>query len=120
MNKTYLTQRKEVYLQQCKNLNLTLPSKHKTKLNRYARDPDGCISKSRKSKYYIRPGTRLVKNYKGVNYIVNVLAQDRFEYEMNIYPNLSAIAKLICGMKVSGIDFFGLNNKTNKPLPHLK
>ena len=52
-------------------------------------------------------GTRLIKNYKGKEYEVRVLAQG-YELEGKIYKTLSGIAKKITGSKISGNLFFGL------------
>ena len=56
-------------------------------------------------------GSQIIKTYRGKKYIVNIIAEDKFEYDGEIYKTLSAAAKAICNKKVSGYDFFGLNNK---------
>ncbi len=42
---------------------------------------------------------------------MTVKDKNNFEYDGEIYKTLSAVAKAICHKKVSGYDFFGLNNK---------
>ncbi|MBE9606277.1 DUF2924 domain-containing protein [Acetobacteraceae bacterium H6797] len=52
-------------------------------------------------------GTRLVREYQGVQHTVTVLA-DGFEYEDRPYRSLSAIARHITGTRWNGWSFFGL------------
>lgn len=93
-----------------------IEQKHISKLNLYSRDPDACVANSQNTKYHIKPGTQLVKKYKGREYIVTVIAPNQpdvtqFIYADATYKTLSSIATKICGHKVSGYDFFGLNKK---------
>jgi hypothetical protein len=53
------------------------------------------------------PGTRLVREYDGVQHVVTVRADD-FEYEGRPYRSLSAIARHITGTRWNGHTFFGL------------
>lgn len=76
----------------CENANLKVERKHLTKLEKYAEHPDECMIKVYKTKYNLHSGTEIIKTYRGREYKVT-------------------IAKEICGIKVSGFDFFGLNNK---------
>jgi hypothetical protein len=55
-------------------------------------------------------GTRLVREYQGVQHTVTVL-QDGFEYEGRPYRSLSAIARTITGTRWNGWTFFGLKNQ---------
>ena len=64
-----------------------------------------------KTKYNLYPGNEIIKTYRGRQYKVNIAEVNDFIYEGKHYKTLSAIAKEICGIKVSGYDFFGLNNK---------
>ncbi|EFH13763.1 DUF2924 domain-containing protein [Teichococcus cervicalis] len=52
-------------------------------------------------------GTRLIREYQGVQHGVTVLA-DGFEYEGRPYRSLSAIARHITGTRWNGWAFFGL------------
>lgn len=63
------------------------------------------INKSR-----IKPGTRLLRMWKGKTHVVTVLERG-FEYDGNKYGSLSQIAREIAGTRWSGPKFFGL--KTN-------
>lgn len=53
------------------------------------------------------PGTRLLREYDGVQHVVTVRADD-FEYEGRPYRSLSAIARHITGTRWNGWTFFGL------------
>jgi hypothetical protein len=52
-------------------------------------------------------GTRLIREYRGVEHIVTVLA-DGFEYNGRPYRSLSAIARTITNVRWNGPSFFGL------------
>ena len=54
-------------------------------------------------------GTRLVREWKGVEHTVTVLT-DGFEWEGRPYRSLSAIARAITGTRWNGLVFFGLKN----------
>ena len=109
-----MDKKQQQYLAQCKATGYKIEQKHLTKLNKYLRDPDGCIDRSIKTKYYIKPGTRIIKKYKGKEYIVIVISENKFMYKMETYETLSSIAKLITGHKVSGYEFFGFYNKNKE------
>ena len=51
------------------------------------------------------PGTVLTRRYKGAVLQVKILA-DGFEYQGQVYPSLSAVAKAITGSHCSGFLFF--------------
>lgn len=85
--------------------------KHITRLNKYAKAPEKYLKSARKIKYELKPGTLIRKIYQGQLFTLRVIADNRFEYNGKTYPNLSAAAYAMIGMKVSGTDFFGLNNK---------
>ena len=53
------------------------------------------------------PGTRLLREYAGVEHAVTVL-HDGFEWEGRPYKSLSAIARAITGTRWNGWTFFGL------------
>ena len=53
------------------------------------------------------PGTRLVREYDGVEHVVTVRPDD-FEYAGRRYQSLSAIARAITGTRWNGWVFFGL------------
>ena len=55
-------------------------------------------------------GTRLLREWQGVEYIVTVTA-DGFEWQERPYKSLSAIARAITGTRWNGWVFFGLKNR---------
>ncbi|MFT8247236.1 DUF2924 domain-containing protein [Roseomonas sp. BN140053] len=56
------------------------------------------------------PGTRLLREWAGVEHVVTVLA-DGFEWEGRPYQSLSAIARAITGTRWNGWTFFGLKGR---------
>ncbi len=99
------------YRIQCTRHKRHLDQKYITRLNKYARAPEEYLKSARKIKYELKPGTLIRKTYKGQLFTLRVIADNRFEYNGKTYPSLSAAAYAMIGMKVSGTDFFGLNNK---------
>src|SRR3981189_3010213 len=81
----------------------------------YAAKPGGKIVLPRR----IRPGSVLVREWKGESHRVMVLA-DGFAYDGETFGNLSEIAVLITGTRWNGPRFFGLRSKmqeSNDPAP---
>jgi hypothetical protein len=58
-------------------------------------------------------GTRLLREWQGVEYSVTVRHND-FEYQGRPYKSLSAIARHITGTNWNGLVFFGLKNTKTK------
>jgi hypothetical protein len=54
-------------------------------------------------------GTRLIREWQGVEHCVTVL-QDGYEYQGRPYKSLSAVARSITGTRWNGWTFFGLKN----------
>jgi hypothetical protein len=75
----------------------------------YAAKPNGKLVLPRR----IKPGSVLVREWKGRSHRVMVLA-DGFAYDGATYSNLSEIAVLITGTRWSGPRFFGLRSKTQE------
>src|SRR5467141_5443971 len=69
----------------------------------YAAKPNGKIVLPRR----IKPGSLLVREWKGKSHRVMVLAEG-FAYDGKIYSNLSEIAGFITGTRWNGPRFFGL------------
>ena len=67
---------------------------------------------TRRIRHDARPvaGTRLVREYRGVEHTVTVLA-DGYEWEGRPYRSLSAIARAITGTRWNGLVFFGLKRQ---------
>ena len=58
----------------------------------------------------LRPGTRLVREWRGVTHMVLVHA-DGIEWRGQRYPSLSVVARKITGARWSGPRFFGLRQR---------
>lgn len=58
----------------------------------------------------LRPGTRLVREWRGESHVVEVLA-DGFIWRDASYLSLSAVARAITGARWSGPRFFGLRDR---------
>jgi hypothetical protein len=84
-------------------------------IKEYVAKPGGRIILPRR----IKPGSILVRQWKGKSHRVMVLA-DGFAYDGKTFGNLSEIAVLITGTRWNGPRFFGLRSKkteTDKPGP---
>lgn len=82
------------------------------RLERLGEELDGGDKKKRGMRLdHDRPitGTRLLREWQGVEYIVTVTA-DGFEWQGRPYKSLSAIARAITGTRWNGWVFFGLKN----------
>ena len=55
-------------------------------------------------------GTRLIREWKGAEHVVTVLAQG-YEWQGRPYKSLSAVARAITGTRWNGHVFFGLKNQ---------
>ena len=99
------------YAIQCELYNCKLAEKYITRLDKYASNPEKYIQRANKNKYSLAMGTILTKKYKGKIYQVTVKGEKEYEWEHNIYPNLTVIAQKITRGHVSGPAFFGLTRK---------
>lgn len=99
------------YYIQCERAHATIAAKHVTMLRKYMNNPNECLSRVHKNKYHLLPGTIITKTFRGLEFKVTVDDRGEFVYNNKTYRTLSAIAREICGHKVSGNDFFGLTNK---------
>jgi hypothetical protein len=75
----------------------------------FAAKPNGKIAVPRR----IKPGSVLVREWKGKSHRVMVLA-DAFAYDGKTFGNLSEIAVLITGTRWNGPRFFGLRSKAQE------
>lgn len=71
---------------------------------------DGKLSRRRRIENRPISGTRLIREWKGVEHQVTVRDED-FEYRGRPYQSLSAIARAITGTRWNGLVFFGLKNQ---------
>lgn len=55
----------------------------------------------------LKPGTKLLREYKGCNYEV-VVCEDGYQYDGQLYNSLSKIAREITGTRWNGKLFFGV------------
>ena len=81
------------------------------RLEKLGEELDGGRVDVRKRPANDRPisGTRLIRDYQGVEHCVTVREQD-FEYQGRPYKSLSAIARAITGTQWNGLAFFGLKS----------
>lgn len=61
----------------------------------------------------IKPGTRLLRDWRGQSHRITVL-ENGYEYAGKCYPSLSQIARVITGTRWSGPLFFGLRGNHDK------
>lgn len=80
-------------------------------MNRYAANPEKYIQRANKKKYSLAIGTVISKTYKGRIYHVTVKGERSYEWDGEVYDNLSAIAGKITRGHISGPKFFGLTGK---------
>lgn len=104
------------YYIQCENHGLKIEQKHMTKIRKYMNNPELSSQNIFKNKYKLNPGVLITKTFRGLEFKVLIGNNNEFIYKDKTYKTLSAIAKEICGKKVSGPDFFGLDNKRIKHL----
>jgi hypothetical protein len=85
------------------------------RLDALADDTTCTHSKKSKRKAEFRPisGTRLIREWQGVEHQVTVL-DDGFEYKGCKYKSLSVIARTITGTRWSGPVFFGIKKQGNR------
>jgi hypothetical protein len=81
------------------------------RLEAIAEDLDGGDPDRRRRPVKDRPiaGTRLIREWKGIEHCVTVRDED-FEYQGRPYKSLSAVARAITGTRWNGLIFFGLKN----------
>ena len=103
------------YYIQCDRLGLRIEKKHLVKIKRYKDNPSECVMRAARTKYNLTPGAIIRKEFRGIMHEVIVNDDNTFTYNGEKYRTLSAIAKDISGIKISGPDFFGLS-KNYKPI----
>lgn len=81
------------------------------RLARVARRPSAGEARGAASTTLIKPGTRLVREWRGVTHSVLVLS-DGVEWRGRQYKSLSVVAREITGARWSGPRFFGLTRRT--------
>lgn len=86
-----------------------LSSETVERLEALAEELEGKLSRRRRVENLPIAGTRLIREWKGVEHTVTVREND-FEYQGRPYKSLSAIARSITGTRWNGHIFFGLKN----------
>lgn len=71
---------------------------------------EGKLSRRRRIENRPVAGTRLIREWKGIEHTVTV-HNDDFEYQGRPYRSLSAIARAITGTRWNGLVFFGLKKQ---------
>jgi hypothetical protein len=82
------------------------------RLDALADELEGNGGRGRRAALERRPiaGTRLIREWKGVEHCVTVRDED-FDYQGRPYQSLSAVARAITGTRWNGLVFFGLKNQ---------
>jgi hypothetical protein len=80
------------------------------KLERASADPLGRGAVKPTPPISLKPGTRLVREWRGVTHMVLIHA-DGIEWRGQRYRSLSVVAREITGARWSGLRFFGLRQR---------
>lgn len=83
-----------------------LPIEYRRELDRLAAAQGKATPTSKGRAKLLRPGSRLVRRWRGITFIVAVV-EDGFLYKEEKYRSLSEIARIITGTRWSGPRFFG-------------
>ena len=105
-DREYMTRRIAYHIQALAYGGLSKSAKNK--LDRLAFGGQSTVQ----DKYRLRPGTRLIKDYKGQRLMVSV-REDGFEYDGRLFKTLTMIAREITGNPISGPAFFGVKGSKN-------
>lgn len=74
-------------------------------------NPDACLTRVYRNKYNMDVGATISKTFRNITHTVTVGDNNTFIYHDKTYHSLSAIAREITGIKISGPDFFGLSTR---------
>ena len=80
------------------------------RLDALADELDGKLVRGKQSAERPVAGTRLIREWKGVEHSVTVRDED-FEYQGRPFKSLSSIARAITGTRWNGLVFFGLKTQ---------
>ena len=83
------------------------------RLKQIAADAENQAGSTPSPKISLKPGVRLLREWRGETHIVEVLPKG-FGWKGETYRSLSAIARAITGTQWSGPDFFGLRGTRGK------
>ncbi|MBF0626568.1 MAG: DUF2924 domain-containing protein [Magnetococcales bacterium] len=87
-----------------------LSEKTEKRLERLVAGEEAPLERKRPPGERLLPGTRLVRDWKGVEHCCTVL-EDGFEYQGRRFGSLSAVANFITGTRWNGLVFFGLKKQ---------
>ncbi|MBF0148372.1 MAG: DUF2924 domain-containing protein [Magnetococcales bacterium] len=90
-----------------------LLEKTEKRLERLATGEEVPVERRRSMGDQLLPGTRLVREWKGVEHCCTVL-EDGFEYQGRRFGSLSAVANFITGTRWNGHIFWGLRRQGEK------
>lgn len=97
-----------------KNAGAGLTSEQQKRLDhliaQYRRNPE-CFTGNQAG---IKPGTKLIRNWKGERHTVTVLEDGGFSHKGKKYTSLSEVASTIAGSRWNGWRFFNLKYKKEK------
>ena len=98
----------QVQVNVCGGLSITRLQQLRRLMDTFQANPNAAVS----SRPPIKPGTRLIRQWKNQVHVVNVEEQG-YEYQGDHYLSLSQIARIITGTRWSGPLFFGLKAKSS-------
>ena len=114
-NKTFLVKRLAYRIQELAYGGLTNATRERLEAiasEEAAAPPPKVMANGQRQKDQPLPGTRLVREWKGVEHVVTALEKG-FEYQGKKFKSLSAVAREITGTQWSGPLFFGLRRQEN-------
>jgi len=91
----------------------TLKSAPRARLHQFSQAFKANSSSEVLSAPQLRPGTRLVREWRNQVHLVNVKTNG-YEYQGARYKSLSEVARLITGTRWSGPLFFGIRNEQSR------
>ncbi|MBF0604541.1 MAG: DUF2924 domain-containing protein [Nitrospirae bacterium] len=107
-NRAFLVKRLAYRIQELAHSGLA--EKTEKRLERLASGKDAPTERKRHPGERLLPGTRLVREWKGVEHCCTVL-ENGFEYQGRRFGSLSAVANFITGTRWNGLVFFGLKKQ---------
>ena len=97
------------YYVQCDHQKLRIGPKFLNKIKKYKDNPAECAARAYQNRYLICPSAVITRIFHGIEHRVTANDDGTFYYNGQTYRTLSAIAREIAGIKISGPKFFGLD-----------
>lgn len=107
-NRVFLVKRLSYRIQELAHGGLS--EKAGERLERLAAGEEVLPERKRPPGERLLPGTRLVREWKGVEHCCTIL-EDGFEYQGRRFKSLSAVANFITGTRWNGLVFWGLKRQ---------